>query len=173
MNDFIVAMAEKCIGCHTCEVACAVIHAGTIAVSPENYFPRLNVVSQREISVPVMCRQCDNAPCVEACPVAALRKGTHGIEAVNERCIDCKSCMLACPFGAIEITRTAASPGRAHCLIVKCDLCEGHDGPACIRVCPTQALTLFTPSTLSEQQKQRQQHTSQRNPLSAHYFQES
>lgn len=158
MSNMIVASAEKCIGCHTCEVACAVVHAGTIALRPEHYFPRLKVIKQGTISVPVMCRQCENAPCVSACPVAALRKGEQFVEMVPSRCIDCKSCMLACPFGAIEIVSQPDEAQRSSPIISKCDLCAGHDeGPVCITVCPTASLSLLTSDDLKIQQHQRQQ----------------
>ncbi|WP_338560092.1 4Fe-4S dicluster domain-containing protein [Erwinia sp. E_sp_B04_7] len=158
MSNMIVASAEKCIGCHTCEVACAVIHAGTIAVGAEHYFPRLKVVKQGAVSVPVMCRQCENAPCVAACPVAALQKGEHSVEMIPLRCIDCKSCMVACPFGAIEIVSQSDEARHSIPLIRKCDLCAGHEeGPVCIAVCPTDALLLLTPGDLSLQQQKRQQ----------------
>ncbi|WP_034945035.1 4Fe-4S dicluster domain-containing protein [Erwinia oleae] len=164
MNNFIVATAERCIGCHTCEVACAVIHAGTIAVSDADYFPRLRVIREGVISAPVMCRQCERAPCIAACPVDALRQGENGIEALDARCIDCKSCMVACPFGAIEIVRRVAdAEKREERLIAKCDLCAASDdGPACVRVCPTEALALVTPAALDAQQRKRQQQVAQK-----------
>ncbi|WP_261642578.1 4Fe-4S dicluster domain-containing protein [Erwinia mallotivora] len=155
MSQFILATTMKCIGCHTCEVACAVVHAGTVAVTSQDYFPRLRVVKQNAVSTPVMCRQCRNAPCVAACPVAALQQGEQAVEIVSERCIDCKSCMIACPFGAIEIVSTGGHPQ-----VIKCDLCAGQSsGSACVSVCPTGALTCVTSDELSQLRQQRQRQT--------------
>ncbi|WP_380183147.1 4Fe-4S dicluster domain-containing protein [Kalamiella sp. sgz302252] len=164
MSHFIVAQPEKCIGCYTCEVACAVGHEGTPLLAARHYFPRLKVVKSAQISVPVMCRQCENAPCVAACPVAALYKGEQAIETQSQRCINCKSCVIACPFGAIEIVgKNEAVPQ-----IVKCDLCAGQQaGPACVRVCPTGALTLVTAGDLTRQQ-QKQQRAAAKSQLHAH-----
>ncbi|MDQ4429487.1 4Fe-4S dicluster domain-containing protein [Yokenella regensburgei] len=148
MTSFIVASPEACIGCRTCEVACALEH-----VSPSAPFaPRLKVLRLDHLSVPVMCHQCENAPCVAACPVAALRMGKEAVEADPSRCIGCQSCAVACPFGAITI-EVAAKQQPA---IVKCDLC-GHreQGPACVEVCPTFALSVMTDEMLVALQRQR------------------
>lgn len=169
MSHFIVAQPEKCIGCHTCEVACAVSHAGTPRLAAQRYFPRLSVVKSAQISVPVMCHQCDNAPCVTACPVAALHKGEQLVETRSHLCIDCKSCVLACPFGAIEVV---SHPTEAP-LIVKCDLCADRaDGPACIQVCPTDALALMTADALMQQRQRKQRRAATESQLSGPYLQE-
>ena len=148
MTSFIVASPQACIGCRTCEVACALEH-----VAPGAEFnPRLRVMRLDTLSVPVMCHQCENAPCVGACPVAALTMGAERVEADASRCIGCQSCVVACPFGAITIeTHAGVSP-----VIVKCDLCGDRErGPACIDVCPTAALSKMTERQLEELQKQR------------------
>ncbi|MEI2267444.1 4Fe-4S dicluster domain-containing protein [Erwinia sp. CGal63] len=169
MNQFIVAQPEKCIGCHTCEVACAVAHTGSPLLAAQRYFPRLNVIKSAQISVPVMCHQCDNAPCVAACPVAALYKGEEAIESRSQLCIDCKSCVIACPFGVIEIvSKPEETP-----LIVKCDLCAGQaDGPACVRVCPTDALALISSARLTRRQRQKQQRAAKESQLNGPCLQE-
>ena len=148
MTSFIVASPQACIGCRTCEVACALEH-----VEPGAEFnPRLKVMRLDDLSVPVMCHQCENAPCVGACPTGALSMGAERVEADAGRCIGCQSCAVACPFGAITIE---ASSGQARG-IVKCYLCEHRDrGPACVDVCPTAALSKMTDAQLVALQKQR------------------
>ncbi|EPH0091419.1 4Fe-4S dicluster domain-containing protein [Pluralibacter gergoviae] len=148
MTSFIVASPQACIGCRTCEVACALEH-----VAPGAEFnPRLKVMRLDDLSVPVMCHQCENAPCVGACPTGALSMGAERVEADASRCIGCQSCAVACPFGAITIE---ASAGAAP-VIVKCDLCHDRDrGPACVDVCPTAALSKMTEAQLVALQKQR------------------
>jgi len=75
--------------------------------------------------------QCDDAPCVVVCPSAALvrHSGTNAVLVVEERCVGCRMCALACPFGAISYW-----DGKAR----KCDLCGGK--PECVRFCPPGAL---------------------------------
>lgn len=148
MTSFIVASASDCIGCRTCEVACALEHATPGA----EFFPRLKVMRLDDISVPVMCHQCENAPCVATCPTAALTMGADRVEANMARCIGCQSCVVACPFGVItiEVNSTTAP------VIVKCDLCGDRErGPACVDVCPTAALKKMTEEQLNDLQKQR------------------
>ena len=84
------------------------------------------------------CNHCDAAPCIEICPTKALFRRDDGIvDFDNARCIGCKSCMQACPYDALYIdpySNTAA----------KCNFCahriEEDLNPACVIVCPTQAI---------------------------------
>lgn len=148
MTSFIVASPQACIGCRTCEVACALEHVSDGA----EFNPRLKVMHLDTLSVPVMCHQCENAPCVGVCPTGALTMGSERVEADAGRCIGCQSCAVACPFGAITIE---VSAGYAP-VIVKCDLCgERERGPACVDVCPTAALSKMTEQQLTALQKQR------------------
>ncbi|VFS86621.1 Hydrogenase-4 component A [Raoultella planticola] len=94
MTSFIVASPQACIGCRTCEVACALSHVAEGA----EFHPRLKVMRLAHLSVPVMCHQCENAPCVSACPVGALTMGSERVEADAARCIGCQGCVVACPF---------------------------------------------------------------------------
>ena len=150
MTRFILASAQACIGCRTCEVACALEHGGTGAA----FQPRLKVQRLDNVTVPIMCHQCENAPCVSACPVAALTIGEGRVEAAASRCIGCPSCAGGCPFGAITVESAAAHPP----LIIKCDLCaERECGPACVEVCPTAALSIMTPERLAALLKQRKE----------------
>lgn len=148
MNSFIVASPEACIGCRTCEVACALEHITEGA----GFNPRLKVMRLDTLSVPVMCHQCESAPCVGACPTGALTMGAGRVEAEAGRCIGCQNCAMACPFGAIAIE----NGGGQGPVIVKCDLCGQRErGPACVDVCPTAALRKMTEQQLNALQKQR------------------
>lgn len=94
---------RKCIGCHSCSVACQaenVLPPGVI------YRP----VSEQEIGVypqvklhflPQPCMQCTTPPCTKVCPVAATYKRDDGVVVVDYvKCIGCQRCISACPYGA-------------------------------------------------------------------------
>ncbi|EEC7329000.1 4Fe-4S dicluster domain-containing protein, partial [Escherichia coli] len=73
MNKFIAAEAAECIGCHACEIACAVAHnQENWPLSHSDFRPRIHVVGKGLAANPVACHHCNNAPCVTACPVNAL-----------------------------------------------------------------------------------------------------
>lgn len=157
MTNFILASPDACIGCRTCEVACALAHA----VESEGFHPRLKVMRLDHVSIPVMCHQCENAPCISACPTEVLTMGSERVEAYASNCIGCQECVVACPFGAIAVVDSAnCSP-----IVVKCDLCTGWaQEPACINVCPTAALSLMTAETLSALQNERKCASARRQP---------
>jgi Fe-S-cluster-containing dehydrogenase component/formate-dependent nitrite reductase membrane component NrfD len=129
---------RKCIGCHACTIACKAEHQIPIGVNrcwvktvEQGTFPR----TQR-FFLPVLCNQCDDAPCMRICPTNALFKRRDGIVDLNgDACIGCRACMAACPYDQLFIdpgTRTAE----------KCNFCanrvENQLLPACVSVCPTE-----------------------------------
>ncbi|MGA8490013.1 MAG: 4Fe-4S dicluster domain-containing protein [Terriglobales bacterium] len=131
---------DRCIGCHACTVACKEEHQVPVGVFrtwvkhiEKGEFPH----SSRHFGV-MRCNHCDNSPCTEICPTSALYRRADGIvDFDNRRCIGCKACMQACPYDALYIdpnNNTAA----------KCNFCahrvEMNLEPACVIVCPTQAI---------------------------------
>ena len=168
MNRFVIANPDKCIGCRTCEVACVLGHptGAENDLTPENFHPRLKVIKGLEMSAPVQCHHCENAPCVRVCPTNALvyREGT--VQIVAERCIGCQSCVLACPFGAMQVVTKPIKQANLGPLTVKgtvrvahkCDLCiDVPEGPQCVKVCPTKALQLIDISAIEARTKEKQE----------------
>jgi Fe-S-cluster-containing dehydrogenase component/formate-dependent nitrite reductase membrane component NrfD len=129
---------RKCIGCHACTIACKAEHQIPVGVNrcwvktvEKGTFP-----STRRFFFPVLCNQCDEAPCARICPTNALFKRRDGIVDLHgDSCIGCKACMVACPYDQLFIdpgTHTAE----------KCNFCanrvENQLLPACVSVCPTE-----------------------------------
>ncbi|MGL4860054.1 MAG: formate-dependent uric acid utilization protein AegA [Enterobacteriaceae bacterium] len=157
MNRFVIADAKNCIGCRSCEVACVMSHNdGEYVLAPEQFNPRVKVIKAETLLTAVMCRHCDDAPCVTVCPTDAIERRADSIQIVKEKCIGCKTCILACPFGAITMVTPASSENR-QAYAIKCDLCEDlQSGPACINACPSDALRLISSTALQELRAQRQ-----------------
>ena len=132
---------RTCIGCHACTVACKAEHDVPLGVVPHLGEVRREAATfpdtRRYFSV-MRCNHCDDAPCVQICPTTALYRREDGIVDFDaDRCIGCKSCMQACPYDALYID---PRPNTA----AKCNFCahrvEVGLEPACVIVCPTQAI---------------------------------
>jgi molybdopterin-containing oxidoreductase family iron-sulfur binding subunit len=94
---------RKCVGCFGCTVACKsenVSPPGVIYRKVyEEEFGRYPNVGRKFLPRP--CMHCDSAPCVNVCPVKATRREEDGIVTIDyEKCIGCKYCIVACPYGA-------------------------------------------------------------------------
>lgn len=142
MNHFILADPEKCIGCRTCEVACMMSHQSS--ATPVAFTSRIRVVKGETFTTAVGCHQCEDAPCANVCPTGAIHRAAGAWLVKQSRCIGCKSCMVACPFGAMQV-RVVEDRVQA----LKCDLCAHREGgPACVEACPTHALRCIDPASL-------------------------
>ena len=149
----------KCVGCDSCTVAC----------KAENRTPpgvTYNVVLEQETgaypnvrieAIPRPCMQCENPACVSVCPVSATYRGDDGIVVIDaDRCIGCKYCIAACPYGARKLNRTSENmfgadvpaPYESYgvqrelvaekCIFCEARLAEGKQ-PACVVNCPGRA----------------------------------
>ena len=161
MNRFIMANSQQCIGCRACEVACVMAHNGEQhALSERHFHPRITVLRSGEKSHPVTCHHCENAPCAQSCPNGAISKCDDSVQVNQQKCIGCKACVVACPFGTMEIIVTPLDNGSVKASANKCDLCLTRPhGPACIENCPADVLTLATPAALENLAKSRRQRT--------------
>ena len=98
MNRFIDINPERCIGCGTCQSACADAHR----MQGLQDTPRLALVKTGGISAALACHHCEGAPCAEVCPVNAIEHDGDRIHVKEQECIGCRLCAIACPFGAIR-----------------------------------------------------------------------
>jgi formate dehydrogenase iron-sulfur subunit len=152
-----------CIGCKACEVACKEWNnlpaeaAGLTGQSYDNtgglgahtwrHVTFLETDARATAMPPFqsnwlmmsdVCKHCDPAPCLEACPTGALFRTEFDTVVVQQDiCNGCGYCVPACPFGVVEL---AAADGKAH----KCTLCydrlKGGLEPACAKACPTDSI---------------------------------
>ena len=131
---------SRCIGCHACTTACKSENEVPVGVT-RTYVKSVDVgtfpLARRAFQV-TRCNQCEDAPCVAACPTEAMYRRDDGIVDFDKRiCIGCKACMAACPYDAIFINPEDHSAE-------KCNLCAHRLDvglePACVTVCPVEAI---------------------------------
>lgn len=132
---------DKCVACGACAIAC-MDQNDTAPETDETPFRRVGTLEPsigggRFSWLSISCMHCADAPCIPACPVCCLSKDERGLTVYdNTLCIGCRSCAMACPYGAPTY--------RADGKMEKCSGCTdrikyGYE-PACVRVCPTGAL---------------------------------
>lgn len=135
-QPYLLVEPDKCTGCRVCEMVCSLEHEGVS--SP--LLSRIRVVRVEEwnLNYPSVCVACTTPVCVKVCPTEACHPATEGVGVrIDEaRCIGCRECMVACPFGAIGF-----HPEKR--MVFVCDLCNG--SPACVANCTAGALRLDAP----------------------------
>ncbi len=142
----IVIHEEYCIGCKLCEVHCLVQHSSSQDIIKAFKFersqvtPRVILEEDGPLSFALQCRQCAEPACLEACISGAMHRDpdTGAVACDEDRCVGCWMCIMVCPVGAIQPSRS----GRR--VASKCDLCYGAKEPACVANCPNEALTYET-----------------------------
>ncbi len=143
--DMILAVDHvKCTGCRLCEQVCSVKHTG--ANSPTR--SRIHVIKWplEGFELPMLCQQCEEAPCIAVCPRDALSRDTmlERVALDYDLCIGCKMCVMACPFGGMGIDSQSRQ-------VIKCDLCDGE--PTCVRFCEPGALQFLPASSVNLRKK--------------------
>ena len=152
---------KKCVGCYACRMACQMINK----LEPEEAFISYKEIEQGTYpsvyaeTVPVQCMHCENAPCQQVCPTHATYTTDSGVVLVDEeKCIGCKSCMEACPYGARYLVQSedgyfgselneyesVAYENMPKMTVDKCDFCIEHSGdgkpePVCVKACMAEA----------------------------------
>ncbi|HET7292695.1 MAG TPA: 4Fe-4S dicluster domain-containing protein [Vicinamibacteria bacterium] len=135
--------ATRCIGCEACSAACKEQNGLPLPIEPETTAYTFTTVSQREgLNVRSLCMHCLEPTCVSVCPVGALSKTAQGPVVYDaKKCIGCRYCIMACPFGVPKYQWDRAVP-----VVGKCTLCSDRVAAglatACATVCPTGA-TMF------------------------------
>ncbi len=158
---------KRCIGCHTCSMACKVENnlpndvwwnrtvtvGGEDMDSPEGEYPNL-----KKSYLTMACQHCAEPACVAVCPVQATYKDadTGVVHQDYEKCIGCKTCLSACPYTGVRVFNEEDPvyyldfavgnenvPPQQGQTMSKCILCTHRlvDGgtPACVEVCPARA----------------------------------
>ncbi len=139
---------SACTGCKACQIACKDKHG----LGPGLLWRRVVETSgggweQRGEAwidgsytyfVSVSCMHCQRPICVEVCPTKAMAKRENGIVAIDPvRCMGCRYCEWACPYGAPQFNAAAG-------VMTKCDLCRDRldqdRDPACVAACPMRVL---------------------------------
>jgi formate dehydrogenase iron-sulfur subunit len=135
--------STRCIGCGACSAGCKEANGLPLPIEDHTTAYTWTVVEQMGgVNVRRLCMHCLDPTCVSVCPVAALQKTAEGPVVYDaERCIGCRYCIMACPFGVPKYQWDRPVP-----IVGKCILCAGRVAEglptACASVCPTGA-TLF------------------------------
>lgn len=167
----ILVDTTRCIGCRSCEKACAEVNGLPIPdiseTTNETVIKSLRQTTDTQytitnkyetgrgtIFVPKRCMHCNQPGCVAACPVKAMKKRPTGHVTWASNCIGCRLCMVSCPFDIPKFEYEKAIPR-----IQKCNLCWDRfnqgELPGCVEVCPTQALMAGSRRQILEEGKRR------------------
>ena len=174
----------RCIGCRSCENACRVKHGHPPLTPTRRGFAkgedRFSFTSwtyvaerkttdaagrERTVTVKRQCMHCVDPACASVCPVAALRRTTRGAVVYEAgRCIGCRYCVFACPFGVPGYQWDSGLAPE----VGKCDFCDdrlaGGQAPACVAACPTGALRAGKRADLVREARERRELDPRRYP---------
>ncbi len=134
----ILVDVTKCVGCGACVEACQTAN-GQKAHDALGFDERtFTFLMDRGggVNVRRLCMHCENPSCASVCPVGALKKTAQGPVTYDaSKCMGCRYCMMACPFGVPTYEWRSANPR-----VRKCEMCATRaNGPACAEACPAEA----------------------------------
>lgn len=129
-----------CVGCGACQAACK-MENGLPEEAEEKLSPTAWTAldTRGETYVRRMCQHCEHPTCVSVCPVGAFQKHPEGPVTYDaSKCLGCRYCIQACPFGVPRYEWTSRAPR-----VQKCRFCVDRQAkglpPACVEACPTGA----------------------------------
>ncbi len=144
----IIVDAAKCTACMECVEACkgAIAHEHP-AITPVARITIKRAATEDGIHLPLLCRNCAEAPCVVACMTACrIRDESGWVTTDYSRCVGCWMCVMTCPFGAIEAVYEET-------LARKCDGCTSYETPPCVAVCEPGALRVEGCGNFAQQRR--------------------
>ena len=130
MMPRIICDNDLCVGCLACVVTCMDHHYDAFDPNAVSFRKHKAADLPRGLTIELTesCRHCADAPCMDACPVGAIKRDACGMTRVErETCVGCGCCLRACPFESPVFDASGKS--------LRCDLCG-----ACVTVCPNGAL---------------------------------
>jgi formate dehydrogenase iron-sulfur subunit len=160
MSKALLYDSTICIGCKQCEQACAaqngLPYSDAIAAEDRQSEHKYTVVlTKSDKFMRRLCMNCEDPACASACPVAALRKTAEGpVVYEADRCMGCRYCMLACPFGVPKYEWEKVFPK-----VCKCTMCPDRVAAgkptSCAEICPTGATKFDERDALIAEAQQR------------------
>lgn len=146
---FLINM-DRCVGCNACTIACKSFYQ--LESSVNRRFVRetdeMLTGTEKRAYVSTACNHCDDPACLKACPTGAYTKLDNGIVKHNQkRCIGCKMCATACPYGVPQF-----DPKKKK--MDKCSMCydriEKGEDPICVISCPMEAISIVNLNEIDE-----------------------
>jgi Fe-S-cluster-containing hydrogenase component 2 len=144
MPKMLILDYTKCTGCRLCEMACSIKQANVSNPSRA----RIHIIRYEleGIIVPMLCQQCESPPCMGVCPSGAISRDERlgAIVVDYDKCIGCKMCVSACPFGGMGVDPVTEK-------VIKCNFCDGE--PTCAMFCQPEALQYVEVTTANLRRK--------------------
>lgn len=133
---------KSCTGCNLCRMICSYNKEDEFNIVKS----RISIIEQDEYGfAQVMCRNCEEAPCMDACPSGAItRRNDNNVVLNEDKCIHCNMCVMVCPFNAI---------GTSEHFNYKCDTCDGKE--CCAKICNQGAIKFDSYSKLIGEKRRR------------------
>jgi Fe-S-cluster-containing dehydrogenase component/CRP-like cAMP-binding protein len=142
-RSLLVIDQDTCVRCGHCAWSCEQTHGTSRLIRRGDKI----VTGAATLLLPNTCQHCRHAACMIDCPTGAIGRGPEGEVFIRPSlCTGCGNCAKLCPWENIQMAlRIPAQPALSADVAVKCDLCRGHAGPACVEACPTGSVMRLDP----------------------------